>query len=43
MLKRTLEQLFEEKKPPLSERVFFWVFAGLFFLGILKVEERIEE
>ena len=43
MLKRTLEQFSGEKKPPLSERLFFWFFAGLFFLGVLKVEEKIEE
>lgn len=43
MLKRTLEQLSGNKEPPLSERVFFWFFANLFFWGVLKVEEKIEE
>lgn len=43
MFKRRLEQLSEENRPPLADRIFFWIFASLFLWGALKVEEKIEE
>jgi len=43
MLKRTLEQLSDKQRPPLSDRLFFWFFALLFSFGVLKIDEQTEE
>jgi len=32
-----------QERPPLLNRLLFWVMAGLFVLGALKLERDIEE
>jgi len=32
-----------QERPPLLDRLLFWALAGLFVLGVLKLERDIEE